>query len=116
MRNWAQVRRTFDRFRLRYYFDAEAPLKVPPQAAEIRWSWIAANSPLLAATHFDEDRDPHLVELTFGLSPAFTKLCLLHELSHMRNPAARCSPPDRWWKGETLRLAQLGAFSREEVF
>ena len=50
------------------------------------------------------------------LQMAFSRLVVLHELSHMRNPKAACSPPDRWWRAETLRLAQLGAFSREEVF
>lgn len=116
MRTWAQIRRAFDRFRQRYYLDADPPLRVPPPAADFRWAWIAPRSPDMAATHFDADDDPHLVEIPFGLPHRVTVLLLLHELSHMRNPKARCSPPDRWWREETRRLALADAFSREEVF
>lgn len=88
---------------------------MPPPAAEIRWAWLRDPS-ALGVTHFDEDRDPHLVEIRHGLAPSTARLVVMHELSHIRNPEARCSPPDRWWRAETLRLAQLGAFAREELF
>lgn len=95
--------------------DAEAPLRVPPTAAELQWGWLADRK-LLACTRFDEDLDPYLVEIRPHLTPAIVRWLLMHELSHMRNPAANCSKRDRWWRAEALRLAQLGAFSREEVF
>lgn len=88
---------------------------MPPLAAELRWGWLADRS-ALGKTHWDEDHDPHLVEIRHGLAPAIARLVVMHELSHIRNPEAVCSPPDRWWRAETLRLAQLGAFAREELF
>jgi hypothetical protein len=36
-----QVCALYDRLRLRYFMDAEAPLQVPPAAAELRWYWLS---------------------------------------------------------------------------
>jgi hypothetical protein len=118
VRTWRQIHATFDRFRLRYYLDAEAPLMVPPRASELRWAWCR-DVRVWGKTHFDvEDGEPHLVELAPQIrnSPSLAGWTLLHELSHMRNPMAQCSHRDRWWREEVKRLATLGAFTRESVF
>jgi hypothetical protein len=96
--------------------DAEDPLRVPPPADVVRWAWVHPRSCNMAATHFDEDDDPHLVEVPHDGPPRVLSLLLLHELSHIRNPRARCDPPDRWWREEQRRLAVADAFTRERVF
>lgn len=114
MRTFKSIRGEFDRLRIRYYMDAAEPLRVPPPSAELRWAWCR-DTKLWAATHFDEDLDPHLVEVPYGQGNRLTGLMLLHELSHMRNPRANCGRTP-WWRAEGVRLEAAGAFSREGVF
>jgi hypothetical protein len=71
---------------------------------------------LWAATHLDDDGDPHLIEVPFGQGSRVTCLMLLHELSHIRNPRANCGSRSVWWREEGRRLEGLGAFSREGIF
>jgi hypothetical protein len=118
MRTFKSIRAEFEMLRRRYYLDAEDPLLVPPAGTDpmLRWTW-ARNPREWAATHFDEDGDPHLIEVPFGLGARVTSLVLLHELSHMRNPRAECGRrADRWWRAEGRRLEAAGAFSREGIF
>lgn len=116
MRTLRSVQSEYDQLRRRYYLGVEEPLRVPPPAAEVRWTWINPRSCDMAATHFDQDGDPHLVLVPHDVAPCVLSLVLLHELSHMRNPAARCSPPDAWWRGEARRLGAADAFTRSRVF
>lgn len=118
MRTFKSIRAEYDRLRVRYYGDAEPPLHVPPPASDpgLRWAW-ARDPSVWAATHFDADDDPHLIEVPFGQGSRLTCLMLLHELSHIRNPRAVCAArADGWWRMEGKRLESLGAFSREGVF
>lgn len=117
MRTFRVARVEYDRLRLRYYMDAADPLRVPPPASDpaLRWTWVRTPG-MWAWTHFDADGDPHLLELPFGQGMRMTRLVLLHELSHIRNPVANCDGRDRWWRAEGRRLEALGAFSREGVF
>lgn len=107
----------YDKLRMRYYLDAETPLRVPPPANDpaLRWAWMK-QSQLWAATHFDAEGDPHLVEVPYGQGSRLTCLIVLHELSHMRNPEAECRRSNRWWRAEGQRLEGLGAFGREGIF
>lgn len=110
------MRAEYDRLRFRYYMDAEPPLRVPPPSSDpaLRWAWIT-DTRLWAATHFDADGDPHLVEVPFGQGSRLTCLMILHELSHMRNPRAVCGRRG-WWRAEGKRLEAAGAFNREGIF
>lgn len=120
----SRVRAGYDRLRTRYFIDAERPLRIPPTAAGLRWSWLPANSDAIAETIFDEDGDPEELRLNPKYADRWTLVrpTLLHELTHMRlgqvpscgafsHPAkgvpriARSSA----WHRETLRLAALGA-------
>ena len=121
MITWRQVRRYYDDLRLRYYQDAEDPLRLPPPAAELTWRW-APDKGNLAETVFEPSTpagrpavDAHVVGVNLNVVVARSgqrvlKLCLLHELSHMRNPAANCGRGSRWWREECSRLAAAGAF------
>jgi hypothetical protein len=110
-----KVRQLYDRLRLRYFMEAEPPLRVPPLAADLRWYWLPEVSPAHAYSHFDEDGDP----CELGLDPAlrrsdrFLTSTLLHELIHLRvGPAAECGKigrPSPTWRREQVRLAALGA-------
>lgn len=117
MRTFKSIRAEYDRLRVRYYMDADEPMLVPPPSLELRWTWCR-DPKLWAATHFDEDNDPHLVEAPFGLGKKLTRCVLLHELSHMRNPRAVCNEKRAagWWRAEGRRLEAFGAFSREGIF
>lgn len=97
--------------------DAEAPLRVPPPSSDpaLRWAWVLTPS-AWAWTHFDDDGDPHLIEVPFGQGSRLTCLTLLHELSHMRNPRANCGRQSGWWRAEGRRLEAAGAFGREGIF
>lgn len=118
----AEVRRTYDRLRARYFLDAVPPLRVPPHSSALAFGWLPDNSDAIGETEFDEDGDPHVVRL----SPKYSRYTiaretLLHELVHMRlGPGPSCGAYSHRWKGsrvarsmawyrETLRLAQLGA-------
>lgn len=118
MRTFRSVRAEYDRLRLRYYIDAEPPLRVPPPAADpaLRWTWTRDIRRIWAATHLDDDGDPHLIEVPYGYGPRVTTLMLLHELSHIRNPDADCGRRRAWWRQECRRLGALDAFGREGVF
>lgn len=107
----------YEGLRSRYYLDAEPPLRVPPRASDpaLRWAW-ASDPRIWAATHFDLEGDPHLIEMPFNRGSRLTVLMLLHELSHMRNPRADCWRRRAWWRAEGARLEAAGAFSREGVF
>lgn len=118
MRTFRSIRAEYDRLRLRYYMDALEPLKVPPPSTDpaLRWAWTMGVHEW-AATHFDCDGDPHLIEVPFNQGARLTCLMLLHELSHMRNPKAECGVrSDCWWRVEGRRLEAMGAFSREGIF
>lgn len=115
MRTFKSIRAEYDALRRRYYMDAEDPLRVPLAAAELRWAWNRDRS-VWAAAHMDEDGDPHLIEVPFGLGSRLTCFVLLHELSHMRNPRAACGRQSAWWRAEGRRLEAAGAFSREGIF
>jgi hypothetical protein len=109
--SWTRIHKMYDKLREKYYLDAHPPLKIPPKAADLRWLWTAENSGAWAMTSFDEEGDPHTVEIhpTMQLSPNTLELVLLHELSHMRNPKATCGKKGKWWRDESKRLAALGA-------
>jgi hypothetical protein len=115
MRTFKSIRAEYDNLRRRYYEDAEPPLHVPPPSSELRWAWNR-DPRVWSATHLDEDDDPHLIEVPFGLGNRVTSFLLLHELSHMRNPKADCGRRRKWWRSEGRRLEAAGAFSREGIF
>jgi len=109
------TRALYDRLRLRYFMDAEPPLRVPPPSSAIRWLWVSERGPNHAVTHFDPEEDPHTVELALDLRRSWRhlRLTLLHELTHMRDPRAGCGSrggrPGARWLREQARLAALGA-------
>jgi hypothetical protein len=116
VRTFRSVKAEYERLRSRYYLDAEPPLRVPPPAGDpaLRWTWVRDRS-LWGATHFDEDNDPHLIEVPWNAGQRVLVLVLLHELSHMRRPDAECTRRG-WWREECRRLERADAFGREGVF
>lgn len=121
------IRKGYDRLRLRYFTDAPPPLHVPPPARELRWAWLPDNSDAMAETLFDEDNDPFELRIRHRWADRWTVLkpTLLHELTHIRlGPQYSCGGWRRvghkWsgprisrssrWHAETLRLVAAGAF------
>jgi hypothetical protein len=104
----------YDRLRSKYFMDADPPLRVPPPASDLRWYWLSEAAKSHGLTHFDEDGDPDSVGLDPSLrrSGRFLLTTLLHELTHMRDPALNCGKtgcsPAAWLR-EQGRLAALGA-------
>ncbi len=109
--SWRSVHRLYNVLRDRYYLDAAPPLCTPPRAESLRWAWMSNRTGEWACTHFDQDGEPETVKISIELRAARHTLqnVLLHELSHMRNPAASCRRGSRWWQEETVRLASLKA-------
>jgi len=116
MRTFKSMRAEYEKLRARYYMDAESPLRVPPPAEDLRWAWTKDTRRVLAATHLDEDGDPHLIEMPWGAGERVVALMLLHELSHMRNPEADCGRRHRWWREECKRLEAADAFGQAGIF
>lgn len=109
--SWTKIHKLFNSLRKRYYLHADPPLRIPPKAEDITWFWSQKNTGAWAITSFDEDGDPISVEIhpEMRRSPNTLRLVLLHELAHMRNPKAECSPSSKWWREESARVARLGA-------
>ena len=109
--SWRVVHQNYESLRRRYFMDAEPPLRVPPPASVLRWSWLSELSPDLGATHLDEDGDPESLELNPWLrrSSRHLRAILIHEMVHMRDPKISCRVGSRRWTEETVRLATLGA-------
>jgi hypothetical protein len=118
MRTWRAIHASYERLRERYYLLADGEWRVPPKSTEFRWAWTR-DLTVWGQTHFDEEGDPHLLELSprvrgYG---GLTRGTLLHELSHMRlGPTVNCNHRDKKWRAEVVRLAVAGAFSREAIF
>lgn len=106
------VRRIYSRLRAKYFMDGE---RIPPVPEALIWRWVESNT-AHAWTMFDlsdRDHDPYELALDVELagSPRLLRMCLLHELTHMRlGPSVLCAPAGKKWKQEIRRLANIGAF------
>lgn len=112
MRNrFVGVKRRYDSLRKKYFLHPPDHLYTPPRSEELRWLWLPQKSYALGITFFDEDGEPESLALNPWIleSTRVIHNILLHELTHMRNPAISCHTNSAKWRDEIRRLAGLGA-------